>query len=491
MLEGLSGSLQKALGKLRSKGKLTENDVTEAMREVRLALLAADVNVKVVRDFVAKIRERAVGQDVQKSLTPGQQVIKIVNDELTELMGGTQAKIQMASKPPTVIMLVGLQGAGKTTAIAKLGLSFRQHEHRPLLIAADVYRPAAIDQLHVLGRQVDIPVFDMGSDKNPVDIVNSGMEEAQRQGADVVLVDTAGRLHVDNHLMSELENIKSSVDPNEVLLVVDSMTGQDAVHVAETFHERLGVTGVILTKLDSDARGGAALAIRAVTGCPIKYVGLGEKIEPLEPFHPDRLASRILGMGDVLSLIERAQENIDVDKAQQMEERMRSASFSLDDFQEMFRQVRNLGPLDQVMKMIPGMNKMKGIENVDLNDKRFVHMDAIISSMTKKERIDPSVMNASRRRRIANGSGTTVREVNQLLKQFGQTQQMMKQMGGGMGKKMGRKGAMKAMKSMGGLGGLGNVGDPSQIPGLAGSVPSDVTPREPRQRHHRSKKKRK
>ncbi|MFB5191526.1 signal recognition particle protein [Alicyclobacillus fastidiosus] len=490
MLEGLSSSLQKAMGRLRSKGKLTEADVAEAMREVRLALLAADVNVKVVRDFVERVRERAVGQDVQKSLTPGQQVIRIVYEELTELMGGTQSRIQMASKPPTVIMLVGLQGAGKTTAIAKLALSFRQHQHRPLLVAADVYRPAAIDQLHVLGRQVDIPVFDMGTQTSPVEIVRQGMQEAERQGADVVLVDTAGRLHIDEDLMAELDHIKSAVQPNEVLLVVDSMTGQDAVHVAEAFHQRLDVTGVILTKLDGDARGGAALTVRAVTGCPIKYVGLGEKIEPLEPFHPDRLASRILGMGDVLSLIERAQERFDLDKAKEMEERMRSSTFSLNDFQEMFRQVRNLGPLDQVMKMIPGMNKLKGIENVDLNDKRFVRMDAIISSMTAAERLDPSVMNAGRRRRIANGSGTTVREVNQLLNQFEQTQQMMKRMSG-MGKKMGRRSAMSALKSMGGLGGLGGLKDATQLANLEESLTSKGTSHEPRQRHHRAKKKRK
>ncbi|WAH40371.1 signal recognition particle protein [Alicyclobacillus fastidiosus] len=490
MLEGLSSSLQKAMGRLRSKGKLTEADVAEAMREVRLALLAADVNVKVVRDFVERVRERAVGQDVQKSLTPGQQVIRIVYEELTELMGGTQSRIQMASKPPTVIMLVGLQGAGKTTAIAKLALSFRQHQHRPLLVAADVYRPAAIDQLHVLGRQVDIPVFDMGTQTSPVEIVRQGMQEAERQGADVVLVDTAGRLHIDEDLMAELDHIKSAVQPNEVLLVVDSMTGQDAVHVAEAFHQRLDVTGVILTKLDGDARGGAALTVRAVTGCPIKYVGLGEKIEPLEPFHPDRLASRILGMGDVLSLIERAQERFDLDKAKEMEERMRSSTFTLNDFQEMFRQVRNLGPLDQVMKMIPGMNKLKGIENVDLNDKRFVRMDAIISSMTAAERLDPSVMNAGRRRRIANGSGTTVREVNQLLNQFEQTQQMMKRMSG-LGKKMGRRNAMSALKSMGGLGGLGGLKDAAQLANLEESLTSKGTSHEPRQRHHRAKKKRK
>lgn len=358
------------------------------------------------------------------------------------------------------------------------------------MIAADVYRPAAIDQLHVLGKQVDIPVFDMGTDTSPVEIVRQGMQEAERQGADVVLVDTAGRLHIDEDLMAELDDIKSAVEPNEVLLVVDAMTGQDAVHVAETFHRRLDVTGVILTKLDGDARGGAALTVRAVTGCPIKYVGLGEKIEPLEPFHPDRLASRILGMGDVLSLIERAQERIDLEKAKEMEERMRSSTFSLNDFQEMFRQVRNLGPLDQVLKMIPGMNKLKGIENVDLNDKRFLRMDAIISSMTAAERLDPSVMNASRRRRIANGSGTTVREVNQLLNQFEQTQQMMKRMSG-MGKKMGRRSAMNAIKSMGGLGALGGMKDASQLADLEESLTSKGTSHAPRQRHHRAKKKRK
>lgn len=490
MLESLSNSLQSALSRLRGKGKLSDADVQTAMREVRLALLAADVNVKVVRDFVERVRERAVGQDVQKSLTPGQQVVKIVYEELTELMGGEQAKIQMAAKPPTVIMLVGLQGAGKTTAIAKLGLAFRQHQHRPLLIAADVYRPAAIDQLHVLGKQVDIPVFDMGSDANPVDIVRRGMDEAQRQGADVVLVDTAGRLHIDESLMGELEEMKRAIQPLEILLVVDAMTGQDAVHVAETFHQRLGVTGVILTKLDGDARGGAALTVRAVTGCPIKYVGLGEKIEPLEPFHPDRLASRILGMGDVLSLIERAQERIDIDKAKEMEARMRSSSFTLNDFQEMFRQVRNLGPLDQVMKMIPGMNKLKGIENVDLNDKRFLRMDAIISSMTKSEREDPSVMNASRRRRIANGSGTTVRDVNQLLNQFEQTRDMMKKMTG-MGKRMNRKGAMGALKAMGGLGGLPGMKDLPQMPSLEGDFSDSSVSQGGRPRHHRNKKKRK
>jgi signal recognition particle subunit SRP54 len=490
MLEGLSSSLQKALGKLKGKGKLSEEDVQVAMREVRLALLAADVNVKVVKQFVDKVRERAVGQDVQKSLTPGQQVVKIVYEELTELMGGTQARVKMAAKPPTVILLAGLQGAGKTTAITKLALSFKQHQHRPLLVAADVYRPAAIDQLKVLGSQVDIPVFDMGTEVRPADIVRQGFTEALKLGSDIILIDTAGRLHIDEKLMDELDEIKDVAHPDEILLVVDAMTGQDAVHVAETFHNRLSVTGVIMTKLDGDARGGAALTVKAVTGCPIKYVGLGEKIEPLEPFHPDRLASRILGMGDVLSLIERAEQTVDMDKAREMERKMRSASFTLDDFREMFKQVRNLGPLDQVLKMIPGMNKLKGIENVDLGDKRFLRMDAIISSMTKRERQNPGLMNASRRRRIANGSGTAVREVNQLLNQFEQTQQMMKRFSG-VGKKLGRKSAMSALKKMGGLPGMGDLGQLEEKLGASGmkETPSGEDYGDLK-RHHKKKKRR-
>ena len=451
MLEGLSSSLQKALSKLRAKGKLTEDDVQTAMREVRLALLAADVNVKVVKQFVDKVRERAVGQEVQKSLTPGQQVVKIVYEELTDLMGGTEERIRMAAKPPTVVMLAGLQGAGKTTAAAKLALSFRKHQHRPLLVAADVYRPAAIQQLQVLGRQIDIPVFDLGTEVDPVEIARQGREEAIRQGADVLIIDTAGRLHVDDRLMDELSRIKAAVPPDEILLVVDAMTGQDAVHVAETFHQRLSITGVILTKMDGDTRGGAALTVRAVTGCPIKFVGLGEKIEPLEVFHPDRLASRILGMGDVLSLIEKAQENFDLEKAKEMEQKLRTAQFTLDDFREQLRQVRNLGPLDQILKMLPGIGKFKQLENIQVDEKKFLHIDAIISSMTKEERANPSLMNASRRRRVALGSGLTVREVNQVLNQFEQIQQMMKRLAGG-GKKMGRRSALNALKSLGNLG---------------------------------------
>ncbi|MDI9259940.1 signal recognition particle protein [Alicyclobacillus sendaiensis] len=478
MFESLSNNLQAVFQRLRGRGRLTEADVDEAMREIRRALLAADVNVKVVRDFVDRVRARAVGQDVLKSLTPGQQVVKIVYEELTELMGGSQARIRMAPKPPTVVMLVGLQGAGKTTTAAKLALAFRQQNHRPLLVAADVYRPAAVDQLKVLGAQIDVPVFSVDG-AGAVEIAEAGLGDAARRGADIVIVDTAGRLHIDDALMAELESMKKVLQPQEILLVVDAMTGQDAVHVAEAFHARLEVTGVILTKLDGDARGGAALTVRAVTGCPIKFVGVGEKIEPLEPFHPERMASRILGMGDVLSLIERAQERIDLEKAKEMEARMRSANFTLDDFQEMFRQVRNLGPLDQILKMLPGMNRVKGLENLDLNDRRFRRLEAIISSMTPEERRDPSILNASRRRRIANGSGTTVRDVNQLINQFEQVREMMKHLTGG-GKRVGRRQAMNALRAMGGVPGLTGPG----LPPFGGA---DAGP--PRERVHRKKKK--
>jgi signal recognition particle subunit SRP54 len=484
MLESLSSSLQKALDRLRGKGKLTEEDVQAAMREVRLALLAADVNVKVVRDFVEKVRERAVGQEVQRSLTPGQQVVKIVYEELTALMGGSQERLRMAPKPPTVVMLVGLQGAGKTTTAAKLALSFRQHQHRPLLVAADVYRPAAIHQLQVLGRQIDVPVFDLGTQADPVDIARRSLAEAARQGADVVILDTAGRLHVDDALMDELVRMRDAVGPQEILLVVDAMTGQDAVNVAKAFHDRLGITGVILTKMDGDTRGGAALTVRAVTGCPIKFLGTGEKVEPLEPFHPDRLASRILGMGDVLSLIEKAQQAVDAEKAKDLEEKLRRNEFTLDDFREMLRQVRNMGPLDQLLKLIPGVNRLKGIENIDWDDKRFRRIEAIISSMTPEERANPSIMNASRRRRVAQGSGVTVREVNQVLNQFSQMQQMMKRLGG-LGRFGGRRSAMQAMKSLGGLGLPGTgIGGPAGFPGLAG-VPGPES-----KRHHKKKKRR-
>jgi len=444
--ESLANRLQDAFSRLRGKGKLTESDVKEAMREVRLALLEADVNFKVVKDFVEKVRERAIGQDVLQSLTPGQHVIKIVNEELTELMGGTQARLNQASKGPTVVMMVGLQGAGKTTHTGKLAKLLQKDRKLPLLVAGDVYRPAAIKQLQVLGEQLGVPVFALGNDVSPVEIVRQALEHAKIHGYDHVLIDTAGRLHIDEALMEELRQIKELATPQEILLVVDAMTGQVAVDVAQTFHTQLETTGVILTKLDGDTRGGAALSIRAVTGTPIKYVGMGEKIDAIEPFHPDRMASRILGMGDVLTLIEKAQATVDQDKAKEMEKKMMTASFTLDDFLDQMQQVKKLGPLEEIMGMIPGMNKMKGMQNVNVDEKQMGRVEAIIRSMTPAERNDPKVINSSRRQRIAKGSGTTVQEVNRLLKQFDEMQKMMKQFSG-MAKKM--KG--KAKKGKGGF----------------------------------------
>ncbi|MGZ4111911.1 MAG: signal recognition particle protein [Tumebacillaceae bacterium] len=438
--ESLSNRLQDAFNRLRGKGKLTESDVKEAMREVRLALLEADVNFKVVKDFVEKVRERSIGQEVLQSLTPGQHVIKIVNEELTELMGGAQSKLAVSPKPPTVLMMVGLQGAGKTTHAGKLARLLQKDNKKPLLVAADIYRPAAIKQLQVLGEQLNVPVFSLGDQVSPVEIATKALEHAKAYGHDYVLVDTAGRLHIDEALMDELKQVKEAVTPNEILLVVDAMTGQVAVDVAQTFNEQLDVTGVILTKLDGDTRGGAALSIRAVTGKPIKYVGMGEKIDAIEPFHPDRMASRILGMGDVLTLIEKAQATVDKDKAMEMERKMRNADFTLDDFLDQLQQVKQLGPLDQILGMIPGMNKVKGMQNLSVDDKQIGRVEAIIRSMTLKERMEPKVIDSSRRKRIAKGSGTTVQEVNRLLKQFEDMQKMMKQFSG-MAKKMkGKKG---------------------------------------------------
>ncbi|UOF89231.1 signal recognition particle protein [Fodinisporobacter ferrooxydans] len=438
--ESLASKLQATFQKLRGKGKLTEDDVKQAMREVRIALLEADVNLKVVKEFVEKVRERAVGSEVLQSLTPGQQVIKIVNDELTALMGGTQSRLAQAAKPPTVVLMVGLQGAGKTTTTGKLGLQLVKMQKRPLLVACDVYRPAAIKQLQVLGEQLKIPVFAMGDQVRPVEIAKAAIEHARVHGNDYVLVDTAGRLHIDDQLMQELKDLDEALHPSETLLVVDAMTGQDAVNVAESFHQQLQITGLILTKLDGDTRGGAALSVRSVTGCPIKYVGMGEKLDALEPFHPDRMASRILGMGDVLTLIEKAQQSIDEKKAAEMEKKFRRAEFTLDDFLDQLGQVRNLGPLDQILGMLPGMGKMKQqLSGVEVSDKQISRVEAIIRSMTSKERQEPKVIDASRKRRIAKGSGTTVQEVNRLLKQFEDMQKMMKQFSG-MAKKMGKKG---------------------------------------------------
>ncbi|WP_312097838.1 signal recognition particle protein [Niallia sp.] len=441
--EGLADRLQNTMQKIRGKGKVNEADVKEMMREVRLALLEADVNFKVVKDFVKKVSERAVGQEVLKSLTPGQQVIKVVKEELTELMGGEESKIGVSKRPPTVIMMVGLQGAGKTTTTGKLAnLLRKKHNRNPLLVAADIYRPAAIKQLQTLGKQLDFPVFSLGDQVSPVEIAKQAIEKAKEDHYDYVLIDTAGRLHVDEALMDELKQIKELANPEEILLVVDAMTGQDAVNVAGSFNEQLGLTGVVLTKLDGDTRGGAALSIRSVTNTPIKFVGLGEKMDALETFHPERMASRILGMGDVLSLIEKAQINVDEEKARELEKKMKSDSFTFDDFLDSLSQVRSMGPLDELIKMMPGANKIKGLNNMKVDEKQIAHVEAIIKSMTKQEKEHPEIINAGRRKRIAKGSGRTVPEVNRLLKQFDDMRKMMKQMTN-MGQKGKKKGKFK------------------------------------------------
>jgi signal recognition particle subunit SRP54 len=425
--EGLSERLQAVMQRLRGKGKVTEADVKEAMREVRLALLEADVNFKVVKSFVNKVRERAVGQEVLKSLTPGQQVIKVVNEELTALMGGEQSKLVKANRPPTVIMMVGLQGAGKTTTSSKLARYLSKQNHRPLLVAGDIYRPAAIRQLQVLGEQLKTPVFSLGDQVSPVEIAKQGIAHAKENHYDYVIIDTAGRLHIDETMMDELKAIQDEVKPDEVLLVVDAMTGQDAVNVADAFNKQLGLTGVVLTKLDGDTRGGAALSVKAVTDCPIKFVGMGEKTDALEPFFPDRMASRILGMGDVLTLIEKAQSAVNEEKARDLERKMRTQTFTLEDFLEQLQQVRKMGPLDEMLAMIPGAGQMKGLKNLKVDEKQISRVEAIIRSMTREEKLHPEIINASRRKRIAKGSGTTVQDVNRLLKQFDDMKKMMKQ----------------------------------------------------------------
>ncbi|WP_211088566.1 signal recognition particle protein [Listeria innocua] len=435
--EGLAGRLQETMNKIRGKGKVNEADVKEMMREVRLALLEADVNFKVVKQFIKTVSERAVGADVMKSLTPGQQVIKIVQEELTSLMGGEESKIGTADRPPTIIMMVGLQGAGKTTTSGKLAnLLRKKYNRKPLLVAADIYRPAAIKQLETLGKQLDMPVFSLGDQVSPVEIAKQAIAKAKEEHLDYVIIDTAGRLHIDETLMDELKQVKEIATPTEILLVVDSMTGQDAVNVAQSFNEQLEITGVVLTKLDGDTRGGAALSIRSVTGKPIKFVATGEKMEAIETFHPDRMASRILGMGDVLSLIEKAQTDVDAEKMKAMEQKMKDNSMTLDDFLDQLQQVKQMGPLDELLKMMPGANKMKGLDNMQVDDKQLGHIEAIIKSMTKNEKDNPDIINASRRKRIARGSGRPIQEINRLLKQFAEMKKMMKQMtGGGKGKK--------------------------------------------------------
>ncbi len=452
--ESLSEKLNEAFKKLRGKGRLTENDVKEAMREVRMALLEADVSYKVVRDFTKAVTAKAVGSDVLEALNPAQMVIKIVNDELCSLMGSENRKLNISSKSPSVVMLVGLQGAGKTTNGAKLAAFMRKQGKRPMLAACDIYRPAAIKQLETVGAQLDIPVFQMGT-TNPVDIARAAIEHAKKHGNDLVFLDTAGRLHIDEALMDELKNIKAAAEPAEILLVVDAMTGQDAVSAATAFDEALDVTGVMLTKLDGDARGGAALSITAATGKPIKFIGVGEKLDMIEPFYPDRMASRILGMGDMLTLIEKAQQSFDEKKALEAAEKLRANRFTLSDYLDQMNQLKSMGDLESVLSMLPGVDS-KALKGVKLDDKAMARQEAIILSMTKGERENPGILNSSRKKRIAAGSGTTVVDVNRLIKQFEAMQQMTKQLTG--------KNMKKLQKKMGKMGGGG-------FPGLGGGFP--------------------
>ncbi|HJE19719.1 MAG TPA: signal recognition particle protein [Aliicoccus persicus] len=441
--EGLGERLQATMDRIKGKGKVTEADIKVMMREVRLALLEADVNFKVVKSFVNDVKERALGQDVMTSLTPGQQVIKIVRDELTALMGGENSRINLSNKPPTVIMMVGLQGAGKTTTSGKLALHLRKkHNKKPLLVAGDIYRPAAIDQLQTVGKQIDIPVFDMGDKVSPQEIVTNALQHARDEHLDTVIIDTAGRLHIDETLMNELKEVKEIAKPDEIMLVVDAMTGQDAVNVAESFNDLLDITGVTLTKLDGDTRGGAALSIRSVTEKPIKFAGMSEKMDGLEPFHPDRMAQRILGMGDVLSIIEKAQENVVLEDQKALQKKIKDQSFTLEDFLSQMDQVKTLGPLDELIKMMPGANKIKGLDKMKMSGKEIDHVQAIIRSMTMEERENPEKLNASRKKRIAAGSGRSLQEINRLLKQFTEMKKMMKQMTGGKGKKKNPFGGM-------------------------------------------------
>ena len=438
MFQSLSEKLNNAFKKFRSKGKLTEADVKVGMREIKLALLEADVNFKVVKSFVNTVSERAVGAEVLESLMPAQQIVKIVNEELINIMGGSQAKLTISPKPPTVIMMVGLQGAGKTTHAGKLAGMYKKQGKRPLLVACDVYRPAAIKQLEIVGAQLDIPVFQMGDKVSPVKIATEGLKYAEQKGYDMVFIDTAGRLHIDEELMEELKNIKAKVEPSEILLTVDAMIGQDAVNVAQSFNDLLDITGVILTKLDGDTRGGAALSVRYITGKPIKFVGTGEKLDMIEPFHPDRMASRILGMGDVLSLIEKAEQAYDEKKAAELEQKLRQATFTLEDYLDQFKQMKNMGSVEQLMAMMPGV-KPGALKDAKIDEKAMGRVEAIILSMTPKERNNPDILNASRKKRIAAGAGTTVEEVNKLLRQFEQIKTLIKQFSGKKGmKKLGK-----------------------------------------------------
>ena len=443
MFQSLSEKLEHAFRKFKNKGKLTESDIKAGMREIKLALLEADVNFKVVKDFIANVSERAVGAEVLESLLPAQQIVKIVNEELIAIMGGSQSKLTISSKPPTIIMMVGLQGAGKTTHAGKLAGLYKKQGKNPLLVACDIYRPAAIKQLEIVGEKLGIPVFTMGDKVSPVKIAEEAIKYANQKGYDMVFIDTAGRLHIDEALMKELQDIKAKVSPTEILLTIDAMIGQDAVNVATTFNDLLDITGVILTKLDGDTRGGAALSVRHVTGKPIKFIGVGEKLDAIEPFHPDRMASRILGMGDVLSLIEKAEQAYDEKKAAELEQKIRESTFTLDDYLEQFSQIKNMGNIDQLMAMMPGM-KPGALKDAKIDEKALARQEAIIKSMTKREREKPDILNASRKKRIAAGSGTTVEEVNRLLKQFEQIRMLMKQFADPKKMaKLGRRGKMK------------------------------------------------
>lgn len=493
--EGLTSRLQDAFSVLRKKGKVTEADIDEVMREVRLALLEADVNFKIVKEFVSNVREKAKGEEVLGSLTGGQQVVKIVNDELTELMGGELQELNFSeTEEPTVFMMTGLQGSGKTTTAGKLANYLRKHKKKkPLLVAGDIYRPAAIDQLKTVGSQLDIPVFEMGDQVSPVEIAEKGLQKAKEDKHDLVIIDTAGRLHIDEELMEELVSIKSSVQPDEIFLVVDAMTGQDAVNVASSFDDLLNITSVILTKLDGDTRGGAALSISSVTNKPIKFVGTGEKLSDLEPFHPDRMADRILGMGDILTLIERAEQEVSEEEALALAEKMREQTYDFNDFLDQMDQVQKLGPMQDIIKMIPGLSSIPGIDDLDLDDGQMDWTKAIIYSMTEEERTNPDIISQSRRRRIAAGSGRSLTEVNGMIKQFNESKKMMGSMTGGKGSgKMenmmnqmsnmpGAKGKAKG-KKMPGLGDLGGLGD------LFGGGAA-LSENQPKQRKRRKKKK--
>lgn len=448
MFDDLSSRLEGALKKLRGQGKLTEKNIEDGLKDVRMALLEADVHYRVAKQFVADVKNAALGQEVLESLTPGQQIIKIVNDQLTELMGGRNEGLDLTGRQPAVIMMVGLQGSGKTTSTGKLALALRKQGRKPFLVPVDIYRPAAIDQLQKLGTQIDVPVFATDPKMAPVQICLNAKQEAIARGCDTMLLDTAGRLHIDEALMEELESLKKAMTPKEILLIADAMTGQDAVNMAKSFDERLEVTGIVLTKMDGDARGGAALSIKSITGRPVKFVGLGEKLSALEPFHPDRMASRILGMGDVLSLIEKAQETVDQKKAAELEKKLRKNQFTLNDFKDQLRQIRRMGSIGDILGMLPGMGKLKQMGDMKVDEKELAHIEAIINSMTAKERRDYTIINGSRRKRIAQGSGTTVQAVNNLLKNYTHMLKMLKKLNMNSGKKGSTKAAMRNMRNL-------------------------------------------